>query len=286
MATKKKAKVTTIKEKSKAGVKVSKPSGDSRKAKAKVKTRGITPAQYSAAVSNLEKARAAKKEYMRLREQGFTRENVYSATATIEQMLRRNSNFLIELNPAVSQLMDEIGDFRTASELASMTNKEFYRYATSLNVFLASPLSDPEIARKTMERVLTETIKAQFTRRDDEDINQFKARRREFISSHEDIMKDVFELYRRVEETNAGQILKNISPAAYGSENLITDLTEFIENEYDGDMQGAVNYWQEQVTGYYKENIKHMQEYRGKELNVNRYEWRRGYAKFKRSHES
>lgn len=273
MATKKKAKVKKIVEKSKS-VAISKTK------------RTITTKQYSAAIKNLEKARLAKVEYKRLREQeGISRESVYTAGEKIQRFISYAANYDIESNPAFTQLMDEIGDFRSASELAEMKSKDFYRYATAIRVFLANPLSDPNIYQRNLDRMLSATIKSSFTRRADEDINAYKRRRAEFIFEHEDVTKQAFKLYRMVEETNAGQIIKQFSPAAYGSENLISDITEFIETEFDGDYEGAAAYWREIVTDRLHKNFEYMRDFHGKEMPVGRYDWRRGYARFKADHE-
>ena len=190
-------------------------------------------AQNEAAVRNLVKAREAKQKYQKLRKEGFTRENVAEATNIIANQLDRLSSFSPESNPAVAQLMAELnGRFPTANELADMTNSEYYRYATSLRSFLGHSLSDEDSINKLFDKISYEVIGKQLTRKKNERMSTYHLRRSKFISEHEATAK--------------------LSPQAYGSDNLITDLFDFIENDYDGNFDAAVRYWQDQLTEQYR----------------------------------
>lgn len=211
-------------------------------------------AQNEAAVRNLVKAREAKQKYQKLRKEGFNRENVTEATNIIANQLDRLSSFSPESNPAVAQLMAELnGRFPTANELADMTNSEYYRYATSLRSFLGHSLSDENSINKLFDKISYEVIGTQLTRKKNERMSSYHRRRSKFISEHEETAKEAFKLYRQLESTHAGVILRGkVSPRAYGSDNLITDLFDFIENDYDGNFDAAVRYWQDQLTEQYR----------------------------------
>ena len=240
-------------------------------------------AQNEAAVRNLVKAREAKQKYQKLRREGFTRDTVAEATEVISGQLDRLSVFQPENNPAVSQLLSELGgQFPSANELASMTNAEYYRYATTLRTFLGAPLSDENAVNKLFDKILYEVVGSQLTRKPHERYQYYHRRRQQFIKEHEDTAKQAFKLYRQLESTHAGVILRGkLSPQAYGSDNLITDLFDFVENEYDGDFDKAVAYWQEQLTEQYRWEEQELSK-AGKGAKLTKFDWtgREKYASF------
>lgn len=242
-----------------------------------------TQARNDAALRNLQKAREAKKRYYELRKEGFTRENVVEATQAIEGQLQRLSAFKPENNPAVAQLLDEIGgEFPTANSLAAMTNAEYYKYATSLRTFLGDSLSSEVSVNKLMDRVLYEVVGKNLTRKKNERMQAYHRRRKQFIDENADTAREAFRLYRQLESTHAAVILRGkLSPQAYGSDNLITDLFDFIENEYDGDFDKAVSYWQEQLSNQYAWEEQELARL-GKGAKLTKFDWtgREKYASF------
>lgn len=247
--------------------------------------RQITPLQRKAALENLAKARKMKSEYAKLRSEGFSRETIAKAQQVIKSVLDRFSNYSPESNPAVAQLLDEIGSYKTKEELDSMTNAEYYKFATSLRAFLNNPLSSSKGIENLTNRLVEEIVFDNETRRtrfrralvNDNPLSRNKKdylhERTAFIKQNEDIARQAFKLYRQLESTHAGLILRNnISPEAYGSDNLIVDLFDFIENDYDQDFDAAVAYWTEMIEEQYAAEQEISANFDGKELP--RFDWK------------
>ena len=245
----------------------------SRKKKVKVKKRQTSEKQLIA----LAKAREAKERYQTLRNEGFSNENIVEATEAIEEMFNRFSSYTPQSNPAVAQLMEEIGgEFKTAEELSSLPKSEFYKYATSLRTFLASPLSDKDTIDKVRTRFLSEILGENLTRHEGERRTDYFVRRNKFIKEHEDTASKAFSLYRRLESTHAGLILRGkISPDAYGSDNLIVDLFDFIESEFDGDFDKAYSYWTGLLEQQYQESQQASAIFTGAN-KISRFNWKGG----------
>ena len=204
-----------------------------------------TEAQKAAARRNAAKAREAKKNYAQLRATGFTRDTIVMATDTIQKILT-SSAMRIDKNPAVARLMEEIGTYKNEEEIAEMTKAEYYKYATSIRTFLGSPLSTEEAAKYLELSFKKDMLRESLLQSSAERRDAYRIRRQDFIRSNETVSSQIFELYRRIMERNAGQIIKaKVNPAAYGSDNLIVDLFDFYESGQwvDGNMDAAVNYW-------------------------------------------
>lgn len=244
-----------------------------------------TQKQREAAIQNLKKARDAKKHYAELRSAGFSSENIdamIQATNAIEEMMHRFSSYNVESNPAVMQLMEEIGDFKTKSEIMSMSMPEFYKYATSIRTFMAAPLSDPDAIDNMTNRLVNELVGGSLLRKKGESRSVYMKRRKEFIEDNKDTASKAFALFRQLENTHAGLILKGkISPDAYGSDNLIVDLFDFIESEYDGDFDKAYNFWIEKLQEQFQESQAQYHEF-GEKGRMKKFNWRGGdlYGKF------
>ena len=243
-----------------------------------------TKKQNEAAIRNLKKAREAKKKYQTLRKEGFSFDNVAEATSILEDQLQRLSSFDPQSNAAVARLMQNIGvEFPTANELASMSKSEYYKYAGALRVFLGSSLSDPDSIRRIYDTVLSEVVGQQLTRRKNERRTTYYNRRKQFIDEHEATAKKAFELYRMLEETHAGVILRGkLSPMAYGSDNLITDLFDFVENDYDGNRDQALDYWREQLSAQYQWEEQELANATKGAKKLTKFDWkgRESYASF------
>ena len=243
-----------------------------------------TKKQNEAALRNLQKAREAKKRYQALRKEGFSFENVAEATSIIEDQLHRLSTFDPQNNAAVARLMENIGgQFPTANELANMSKSEYYKYAGALRSFLGSSLSDPDSFRRIYDTVLSEVVGKQLTRKKNERRTTYYRRRKQFIDEHEATAKKAFELYRMLEETHAGVILRGkLSPMAYGSDNLITDLFDFVENDYDGDRDQALDYWREQLSAQYQWEEQELANATKGANKLTKFDWkgRESYASF------
>ena len=232
----------------------------------------------------LKKAREAKKKYQTLRKEGFTFNNVAEATEIIQKQLSRLSAFDPQSNVAVARLMENIGgDFPTANELAAMSKSEYYKYAGALRSFLGSSLSDPDAVRRIYDTVLSEVVGSQLTKKKNERRSTYYKRRQRFIDEHEETAKKAFELYRMLEETHAGVILRGkLSPMAYGSDNLITDLFDFVENDYDGDRDQALDYWREQLSAQYQWEEQELANATKGSKKLTKFDWkgRESYASF------
>lgn len=254
--------------------------------KAKKSSRGSkrTENQNQAALRNLAKARQAKKAYQELRNQGFNRENIGEATEIIQQQLARLSSFHPENNPAVAQLMEEVGgNFPTQAQISAMSQSEYYTYATSLRSFLGSPLSSEKGINRLTNRLVSEIIGENLTRKKGERRTTYFERRKQFISENAETAKQAFRLYRQLESTHAGLILRGkISPEAYGSDNLIADLFDFVENDYDGDFDAARAYWEEQLENQYQWEEQERANFKGKEISKFDWEGRESYESFVR----
>lgn len=248
--------------------------------------------QTEAAKANIAKARAAKASYAQLRTQGFDRTTILEATQTIQDELTR-TGMTAEINPAVAQLYSEIGAFKTEDEIEQLSKAEYYKYATSIRSFLGNPLSSVDAQNYLNSRLSQDLFAQSLLIRDNEDFAAYKERRRKFVKATEDtISKKAFELYRRVMETNAGQIIRaKQSPAAYGSDNLIVDLFDFVSSGqwYDNDVNFAAGYWQDIIQNQYNENLETLREVRNREgLELQQFDWKgvRTYAEFVRSRKS
>lgn len=222
-------------------------------------------AQREAARKNAQKARAAKASYADLRKRGFSRETIYTTTETIQEELTKNY-MSSETNPAVSQLLTEIGGrFREPEELKNMSQAEYFKYATSIRQFLGSPLTAKDAADYLKDRFSNDLFSQSLLIRDKEDFSAYKDRRARFIKATEDtISKQAFKIYRKLMETNAGQIIKaRVSPTAYGSDNLIVDLFDFVNSGhwYDSDIDMAVGYWNKIIEDQVQANTERMQDF-------------------------
>lgn len=234
--------------------------------------------QQEAARKNIQKAREAKENYRRLQRQGFTNDTIWQATNVIENYLAQEDFMRSENNPAVARLYEEIGTFKTQEELSSMTKGEFYKYATSIRSFLNNPLSVEEANLYLWEGLRSGLIRAELTEAPGESHEAYLNRRKAFIRDREQIAAEAFQLYRRVMETNAGQIIKaKMSPAAYGSDNLIADIFDFVTGGFwsDRDLEKATAYWNEIIQQQYEENLQFMQSARtGEAIEINNFNWR------------
>ena len=243
-----------------------------------------TKKQNEAALRNLSKARQAKKAYQELREQGFNRENIGEATEIIQQQLSRLSSFHPENNPAVAQLLEEVGgNFPNREQISAMSQSDYYTYATSLRSFLGSPLSSEKGITQLTNRLVSEIIGESLMRKKGERRSSYFERRKQFISENEEVAKQAFRLYRQLESTHAGLILRGkISPEAYGSDNLIVDLFDFVENDYDGDFDAARAYWEEQLENQYQWEEQERANFKGKKISKFDWEGRESYESFVR----
>lgn len=230
-------------------------------------------------LESLAKARAAKKSYAELRTAGFNRGNISEASRIIEAEISHLDYINKGANPAVNKLLSEIGDFKSAEEIEGMTKQEYYRYATSLRAFLGNPLSAEDAAKRLSDGIYSEVIGVAFQRRKGERRSNYLQRRKAFIDANEETAKKAFSLYRRLEETSAGLIIrKKFQPAAYGSDNLIIDLFDFVENEYDGDINKATDYWREMLEQQSMQKIASIKY----GVEIEKFNWRResNYGQF------
>ena len=242
------------------------------------KTKRITS---KAQLESLAKAREAKKQYAELRRSGFTRETAGEAGAMIEKTIDRLKIAAGGYNPAVEQLMSEIGYIRNQEQIDNMSKKEYYKYATSLRVFLDDSYSSITETEKRRQDILREATQVGLMRKKGERRDAYFKRRKEFINSHEDIAKDAFRLYRELENTAAGLILRSkYSPVAYGSDNLIVDLFDFVEDDYDGDFNAAMAFWR----GMLEEQVEKSTYEKAYGNKMTKFDWRREnqYGLFKR----
>lgn len=250
-----------------------------------------TVKQQEAARKNLEKARQAKFNYKDLRERGFRTESVFAATQKIQDFLEESDIMRSDSNPAVARLFDEIGAFKTEEELASLSKGEFYKYTSSIREFLNNPISAEEAAQYLNDSLRSGLIKAELVQQPGEDRDFYLKRRQKYVKAHEEeVSKKAFALYRRVMETNAGQIIKaRMSPAAYGSDNLIADLFDFASigvwdssydektGKWDERMEWASVYWQELIDQQYRANLERLQYAHSQEaLELPQFSWRGG----------
>lgn len=238
-----------------------------------------TPSQ--AQLQSLAKAREAKRQYAELRKSGFTRETAGEAGAMIEKTIDRLNIAAGGYNPAVAQLMGEIGYIRNQEQINNMSKKEYYRYATSLRVFLDDSYSSVEETDKRMQEVIREATQVGLMRTKGERRDHYFKRRKEFIKNHEDTARDAFRLYRELENTAAGLILRSkYSPVAYGSDNLIVDLFDFVENDYDEDFDAAMAFWR----GMLEEQVEKSTYEKAYGNKMTKFDWRREnqYGVFKR----
>lgn len=229
----------------------------------------------------LAKAREAKRQYAELRKSGFTRETAGEAGAMIEKTIDRLNIAAGGYNPAVAQLMGEIGYIRNQKQIDNMSKKEYYRYATSLRVFLDDSYSSVEETDRRMQDIIREATQIGLMKTKGERRDHYFKRRKEFIKNHEETAKDAFKLYRELENTSAGLILRSkYSPVAYGSDNLIVDLFDFVENDYDEDFDAALAFWR----GMLEEQVEKSTYEKAYGKKMSKFEWRRenNYGIFKR----
>ena len=101
-------------------------------------------------------------------------------------------------------------------------------------------------------------------------------RRSQFIEKNSDTASKAFKLFRQLENTHAGLILKGkISPDAYGSDNLIIDLFDFVETEYDGDFDKAYNFWVQKLQDQFEESQNNFK-YGHTGKGMKKFDWRGG----------
>lgn len=240
-----------------------------------------TEAQKEAARRNAAKARQAKAAYAELRKTGFTRENIKIATDIIQDVLTSTS-MRIDTNPVVARLFSEIGSFKSEEELSTMSKAEYFKYATSIRTFLGSPLSSEDAAKYLQNNFRRDMIKDALIMSSGERRESYKARRKAFIASNQQVSAKIFELYRRIMETNAGQVIKaKVNPAAYGSDNLIVDLFDFYESGQwtDFDMDTAVAYWRSIIEEQEIAIQEEARNFGSKEaLEIQKFDWRGVYT--------
>lgn len=209
---------------------------------AKKATREITRKQKAASKRNIKKAQKVNKEYYSLRKKGFTKESIGEASEQIWAQITSSNLLAPENNPATAQLLRETGGIKTQEEIDQMSRGEYIKYATALRSFLGSPLSAEKMSEKLNTTFSRDLIRASLVQ-GTQDREEYLQSRRRFIDSIEDSSK-IFELYRRLTETNAGIILNaELNPMAYGSDNLIVDLFNFYDENGPFDMEKAVAYW-------------------------------------------
>lgn len=245
-----------------------------------------TEAQNAAAAKNLQKAREAKKRYYELRKEGFSRSNVNEAIDIINTVLNRTASFKPENNPAVAKYMAEINyNLPTKEQIESMSNSDYYKFATATRAFLNHPLSDESALNTLQDRLINKILGKDLLQDEGESKPEYLYRRNKFIRSNKDVASKAFEIYRRLESTHAGLILRGkISPEAYGSDNLIVDLFDFVENDLEdyNDIEAATNYWQEQLENQYAFEEEYKEKFQGKEVTKFDWQGREKYAAFAR----
>lgn len=252
----------------------------------KVEKRQInrTEKQNAAAIANLKKARQTRQAFAALRREGVTRDTIEYASEKIDEMLDQFANYSPENNPAVAKLLSEVGYLRTPSQLAELKQSEYVTYVTALRDFLNNPLSSTEGIEEYRNKILSQIIGDNLMRRKGERRSNYYKRRQNFIEDNEETAKAAFKIYRMLEETHAGQILRGkISPAAYGSDNLITDLFDFVESGAfnDGDFNKARAYWADILEKSYAEDQEILRQY-GSKAQLPKFYWRGvdSYASF------
>lgn len=227
----------------------SKKVGQLNTAPSKKVSKPRSQAQQEAARKNLQKANAARKAYKELRKSGFADiPGLLEAQKVITENLTGGLSF--EANPAVQKLFTSIGgEFKSESELESMSKQEYYCYTTAIREFLGSPMSRDDAMDYLRGRFGSDIIRSSIIQQENEDRDVYLNRRKTFIQSNE-LSQKVFDLYRRIMETNAGQVIRTrMMPAAYGSDNLIVDLFDWTSSGAwtDDDVNAAVGYWQKQI---------------------------------------
>lgn len=247
-----------------------------------------TEAQQAAARKNLQKANAARKAYRELRKSGFADiPGLLEAQNVISENLTGGLSF--EANPAVQKLFSSIGEFKSESELESMTKQEYYRYTTAIREFLGSPMSRDDAMDYLRSRFGSDIIRSSIIQQENEDRDVYLNRRKSFIQSNE-LSQKVFDLYRRIMETNAGQVIRaRMMPAAYGSDNLIVDLFDWASSGSwtDDDVNTAVGYWQKQIddeAAYMLERSREIGARQAREME-GRFNWRLSQSYFSYSKE-
>lgn len=240
--------------------------------------------QNAASLANLKKARQTRQAFFALRSEGVTQDTVAYASEKIGEMLDKFANYSPENNPAVSKLLSEVESLKTPSQLAEMRQSEYITYVTALRDFLNNPLSSIEGIEEYRNKVLSKIIGDNLMRRKGERRSNYYKRRQNFIDENKETAKAAFKIYRMLEETHAGQILRGkISPAAYGSDNLITDLFEFVESGAfnDGDFNKARAYWADILEKSYAEDQEILRQY-GSKAKLPKFYWRgvESYAEF------
>ena len=247
-----------------------------------------TEAQQAAARKNLQKANAARKAYRELRKSGFSDiPGLVEAQKVISENLTGGLSF--EANPAVQRLFSSIGEFKTESELENMTKQEYYRYTTAIREFLGSPMSRDDAMDYLRDRFGSDIIRSSIIQQEGEDRDVYLNRRKSFIQSNE-LSQKVFDLYRRIMETNAGQVIRTrMMPAAYGSDNLIVDLFDWVSSGAwtDEDVNTAVGYWEKQIDDEAAFMLERSREVGAREARKieGRFDWRLSQSYFSYSKE-
>lgn len=248
-----------------------------------------TQAQKEAARKNLQKANGARKAYCELRKSGFADiPGLVEAQKVISENLTGGLSF--EANPAVQRLFSSIGgEFKSETELESMTKQEYYRYTTAIREFLGSPMSRDDAMDYLRTKFGSDIIRSSIIQQEGEDRDVYLNRRKSFISSNE-LSQKVFDLYRRIMETNAGQVIRaRMMPAAYGSDNLIVDLFDWAASGSwtDDDVNTAVGYWQKQIdeeAAYMLERSREVGARQAQKME-GRFDWRLSQSYFSYSKE-
>ena len=245
-----------------------------------------TQAQNLAAVENLKKAREAKARYAELRKEGFNRANVNEAIGVVADVMNRAMAFKPQNNPAFAKFFDEIGGaLPQPADIENMTNSEYYKFATSLRALLNHPLSGESGMRNLQDKLLYKILADKLVKKEGVSKARYLEERYAFIKQNKDTASKAFEIYRKLESTHAGLILRGkIAPEAYGSDNLIVDLFDFVENDfkYDSDIDAAVDYWREQLEDQYAFEEEYKEKFKGKEITKFDWEGRESYAAFVR----
>ena len=198
--------------------------------------------QRAAARRNIKKAQKVNKEYYSLRKRGFTKETIGEASEQIWSQITSSNLLSPENNPATAQLLRETGGIKTQEEIDMLSRGEYIKYATALRSFLGNPLSSEKMSERLNNSFSRDLIRGALVQ-GSQNREEYLQSRRRFIDSIEDSSK-IFELYRRLTETNAGIILNaELNPMAYGSDNLIVDLFDFYDENGPFDMEKAVSYW-------------------------------------------
>lgn len=236
--------------------------------------------------SNKKETRTNRKKLGELKKSGLNRKTIPIYVQALLSEIQDIKEAGLENTPSIQKIYHDIPDLE-GLDFDNMTKGDYIKVATAVRSFMSAEDSSVNGAKK-MYRMFAEQFSSAysdpFTQREGEKREDFLKRRKEYISLNEGASKAAFALYRKISERQAANILRELNPAAYGSENLIVDLFQYVEEmgltksdvEDEIKIGPYIDSWVNEIERIERSNMRELKRFgESADLKFSQFKWRR-----------